>query len=190
MWLNSWGWETSKTLPCCLVAGQPQGSPPQDISHHHLQLFSNRRRRTEMFLTFNLFQTFTIPSETSTTWQTIHHREELRQPQPRPGRQPRREVEGSLRSIIFLIIINFDTWRDINIQPSPCLEPALLSNIRTWGFYLTEGGHDQHHYLPLQQQLQQRPPPPLQHPQLQQRQQESRNITNMTTTTMTSVVTM
>ena len=63
-----------------------------------------------MSLTFNLFQTFTIPSETSTTWRTIHHREELQQPPPPPGRQQREEVEGNLRSIIILIIINFDTY--------------------------------------------------------------------------------
>merc|ERR1712088_1111769 len=95
-----------------------------------LQLFSpHRRPRTEMFLTFSLFQTFTIPSETSTTWPTIHHREELRQPQPPAGRQQRGELE--------------------------------------------EGGHDQHHYLPLQKRLQQ-----------------SQNITNMTTITTTTEVTM
>ena len=63
-----------------------------------------------MCLTSNLFQTFTIPSEISTTWPTILHREELPRPPPPPaGRQQRREAEGNLRSIIILIIINFDT---------------------------------------------------------------------------------
>merc|ERR1711974_336434 len=71
-----------------------QGFPLQDISHHHLQLFSHRRR-TEMCLTSNLFQTFTIPSEISTTWPTILHKEELLRPPPPPpaGRQQRREAE-------------------------------------------------------------------------------------------------